>query len=160
MRTRCKWFTISALNLLIDQVHAVWNCNMKYVTFMLSLKIIKAFNHVLHVRLLHTLKIKRTLSYIIEWTCNFLRNKESSLTLNDQMSAMHWINIDISQSSFISLILFLFFNINFIEKCKVFEIKIKVLNFVNNINILIYNEFTEEICIMLNKMHDVCKTWT
>ena len=66
MRAGCKWFIISALNLLINQVHAVWNCKINYVVFMLSLNIIDAFNHVSHIKLLHTLKMKRTLNYIID----------------------------------------------------------------------------------------------
>jgi len=39
------------------------------------------------------------------------------------------------------LILFLFFNASLIEKCKALKIKIKVLNFINDINILIYLVF-------------------
>jgi len=34
--------------------------------FMLSLDIIEMFDYVLHVRFLHTLKMRRTLSYIIK----------------------------------------------------------------------------------------------
>ena len=66
MKARRKWFVILTLNLLVDQVHTVWDCEIKYVIFMLSLDIVEAFNWVSHVRLLHTLKMKRTLSYIIE----------------------------------------------------------------------------------------------
>ncbi len=78
---------------------------------------------------------------------------------NKQMSDMREINADISQRFLISLILFLFFNISLIEKCKALRIKIEVLNFVNNINILTYNKFIEEICKTLSKMHDVCTKW-
>ncbi len=74
MRARCKWFMISTLNLLVDQIHTVWDCKIKYVTFMLSLNIVEAFNQVLHVRLLHTLKMKRISDYIIKWACSFLKN--------------------------------------------------------------------------------------
>jgi len=66
------------------------------------------------------------------------------------------INADISQEFLISLILFLFFNISLIEKCKALKIKIEVLNFVNDINILIYDRFIEEICKTLSKIHDIC----
>ncbi len=83
MRTRRKWFMISALNLLVDQVHAVWDCEIKYVIFMLSLNIIETFNHVLHTKLLHTLRMRKTLNYIIKWTCSFLKNRESLLTFNE-----------------------------------------------------------------------------
>ncbi len=126
---------------------------------MLSLDIIEAFNQVSHIRLLHTLKMKKTSSYIIEWTRNFLEDWKTSLIFDEQMSNIREINADISQKSLISLILFLFFNVNLIEKCKALKIKIKVLDFVNDINILVYNRFTEEICRTLSKAHDVCAKW-
>ncbi len=66
MRARCKQFMILTLNLLIDQVHTVWSCEIKHVIFMLSLNVVEAFNQVSHVRLLHMLKMKRMLSYIIK----------------------------------------------------------------------------------------------
>ncbi len=44
MRVRRKWFMISTLNLLINQVHTMWDCKIKYVIFMLSLDVVKAFN--------------------------------------------------------------------------------------------------------------------
>jgi len=69
---------------------------------------------------------------------------------------MREINADISQRFLISLILFLFFNASLIEKCKALRIKIEVLDFVNDINILVYNRFTEEICRTLSKAHDIC----
>jgi len=159
MKARCKWFVISMLDLLIDQVHTVWDCEIKYVIFMLSLDIVEAFNQVSHVRLLHTLKMKRTSSYIIEWTCSFLKNRETSLIFNEQTSDMREINADISQRFLISSILFLFFNASLIEKCKALKIKIEVLNFINDINILVYDRFTEEICRTLSKAHDVCAKW-
>ncbi len=74
MKARCKQFMILMLNLLINQVHTVWDCKIKYIAFMLSLDVVEAFNQVSHIRLLHTLKMKKTSSYIIEWTCSFLED--------------------------------------------------------------------------------------
>ena len=156
MRARCKWFVISALNLLVDQVHAVWDCEIKYVIFMLSLDIIETFNHVLHTKLLHILRMRKTSNYIVKWTRSFLKNRESLLTFNEQTSAMQRVNADISQRFFISSILFLFFNASLIKKCKALEIKIEVLNFVNDINILIYDKITESICKSLSRAYDIC----
>ncbi len=72
---------------------------------------------------------------------------------------MRKINADILQRFLISSIFFLFFNASLIEKCKALRIKIEMFNFVNNINILVYNKFTEEICRILSKAHDVCAKW-
>jgi len=83
MKTRRKWFVISTLDLLIDQVHTVWDCKIKYVAFMLSLNVVKAFDQVSHIRLLHMLKMKRTLSYIIKWTRSFLKDQETSLIFDE-----------------------------------------------------------------------------
>ncbi len=159
MRAKRKWFVILTLNLLIDQVHTVWDCKIKHVTFMLSLNVIEAFNQVSHIRLLHTLKMKRTSSYIIEWTRSFLKDWETSLIFDEQMSNIREINADISQKSFISSILFLFFNASLIEKCEALRIKIEVLDFINDINILVYDKFIKEICRTLSKAHDVCAKW-
>ncbi len=81
------------------------------------------------------------------------------LTFNEQISAMQRVNADISQRFFISLILFLFFNASLIKKCKALEIKIEVLNFVNDINILIYDKITESICKLLSWIYNVCAKW-
>ncbi len=150
---------ILTLDLLIDQVHTMWDCEIKYVIFMLSLNVVEAFNQVSHIRLLHTLKMKRTSSYIIKWTCSFLENRETLLIFDEQTSDMREINADISQRFFILSIFFLFFNASLIEKCEALKIKIEVLDFVNDINILVYNKFTEEICRTLSKTHDVCAKW-
>ncbi len=150
---------ISTLDLLVDQVHIMWDCETEYVIFMLSLDIIKAFDWVLHIKLLHTLKMRRMSSYIVKWARSFLKNRETLLIFNKRTSTMCEINADISQEFLISSILFLFFNASLIEKCKALRIKIEVLNFVNNINILVYDRFIEEICKTLSKTHDVCAKW-
>jgi len=84
-------------------------------------------------------------------TCNIC----NIFSIND----MHKINADISQRFLISSILFLFFNASLIKKCEALRIKIEVLNFVNNINILIYDRFIEEICKTLSKAHHICVKW-
>ena len=117
------------------------------------------FNQVLHIRLLYTLKMKKMSSYIIEWTCSFLKDWETSLIFDEQMSIIREINVNISQESLISSIFFLFFNASLIEKCKALKIKIKVLDFINDINILVYDRFIKEICKTLSKAYNVCMKW-
>ncbi len=105
MKVRCKQFVISTLNLLVDQIHTIWDCKIKYIVFMLSLNVVEVFNQVLHIRLLHTLKMKRTSDYIVEWACSFLKNREISLRFNEQTSDMRKLNANILQKFLISSIL-------------------------------------------------------
>ncbi len=72
---------------------------------------------------------------------------------------MQRVNADILQKFLISSILFLFFNASLIEKCKALEIKIEVLDFVNDIDILIYNKIIKSICKTLSQAYDVCAKW-
>jgi len=72
------------------------------------------------------------------------------------MSNIREVNADILQRFFISSILFLFYNVSLIEKYEALKIKIEVLDFINDINILAYDRFIEEICRTLSKAHDVC----
>jgi len=72
---------------------------------------------------------------------------------------MRRIDAGIPQRSFISPILFLFFNASLIEKCEALGIKIGVLDFVDDINILAYGRFTEATCETLSKAHDACTKW-
>ena len=46
-----------------------------------------------------------------------------------------------------------------ILQCKALKIKVEVLDFINDINILVYNKFIEEICRMLSKAHNACAKW-
>ena len=80
-------------------------------------------------------------------------------TFNEQISMMQRVNADILQRFLISSILFLFFNASLIEKCKALEIKIKVLDFINDINILIYDKITESICKSLSRAYNICAKW-
>ncbi len=75
------------------------------------------------------------------------------------MSNIHEINANILQRFFISSIFFLFFNASLIEKCEALKIKIEMLNFINDINILVYDKFTKEICRILSKAHNICAKW-
>ena len=52
---------------------------------------------------------------------------------------------------FIFLILYLFYNANLLKTCDNVKLRFSVTNFVNDINILIYNEFIKQNCDMLKK---------
>ncbi len=82
------------------------------------------------------------------------------ITINDYMMMKCSVNINISQDSSLSSILYLFYNVNLLEACNDIKLRISFTNFVNNINILIYEEFIKYNCRVLNEIYDRCKQWS
>ena len=56
MSARTKRDTITALDLLTEQIHTIWNCGNQWVASMLCLDMAGAFDNASHPRLLHILR--------------------------------------------------------------------------------------------------------
>ena len=59
----------------------------------------------------------------------------------------------ISQKLLILLILYLFYNVNFLKSYENIRLYTNVTDFINNINILIYNENIEQNYLKLTKIY-------
>ena len=66
----------------------------------------------------------------------------------------------LSQNSFMSFILYLFFNVGLLKLIDRLKIKITTIDFVNNINLLIYKKSTKKNCVILKHIHFICVWWT
>ncbi len=62
----------------------------------------------------------------------------------------------ISQDFSLFLILFLFYNVEFLEICNSTQVKINSLTFVNDINLFVYELITEENCKQLEAIYNRC----
>ena len=62
------------------------------------------------------------------------------------------ISVNISQNLSFFLMLYLFYNANLLKSCENVKLRLNVIEFVNNINILMYNESTERNYKMLKKI--------
>jgi len=60
----------------------------------------------------------------------------------------------------LSLILYLFYNVNLLEACDDIKLKTNFINFMNDVNILIYKKFIKCNCKVLNEIYDKCKQWS
>jgi predicted RNA binding protein with dsRBD fold (UPF0201 family) len=107
----------TVLKLLTKQIHTIWNMNKDKITTLLSMNVIKAYDHVSRERLLHNLKKRWISTWIIAWTDNFLQDKRISLIVKAKQTAMNNVNVDISQKSSMSSILYLFYNANLLKFC-------------------------------------------
>ncbi len=70
------------------------------------------------------------------------------------------MNINILQDSSLSFILYLFYNVNLLKACDDIKLRTNFMSFVNDINILIYKEFTKCNCKVLDKIYDRCEQWS
>jgi len=111
----------------------------------------------MHSRLLHNMKKRKVSRLLLKFVKNFLKDQRIMITIDDYMIIKCSVNINISQDSLLSLILYLFYNVNLLEACDDIKLKTNFIDFMNDINILIYKEFIKRNCKVLSKIYDKCK---
>lgn len=151
--------TETALELLVESVHTVWDCNRKNVASLLSLDVARAFDHVSHPQLLHNLKSKGIPDYMIRWIKSFLKAQSTSITIRRKTSDILFIDAEIPQRSSILLVLFFFFNAPFIEECANSGLQVQVGEFVDDIHLIEYSTSIEANCKILERAHRICLKW-
>ena len=83
---------------------------------------------------------------------NFLKNKSTTLIIKNHTMTKRKISVNISQNLSFFLMLYLFYNANLLKSCENVKLRFNVIEFVNDINILTYNESTKRNCEMLKKI--------
>jgi hypothetical protein len=147
------------LKLLTKQIHTIWNMNKDKITILLSMNVIEAYDHVSREKLLHNLKKRRISTWIIVWTNNFLQNRRINFIVKTRQTIMNNVNIDISQKSSMSSILYFFYNANLLKLLEQSSRKMIVIDFMNDIIIFIYNINTINNCRLLKKVHEHYLRW-
>jgi hypothetical protein len=148
------------LKLLTKQIHTIWNMNKDKITTLLSMNVIEAYDHVSREKLLHNLKKRRISTWIIAWTNSFMQDRRINFIVKAKQTIMSNVNVDISQRSSMSSILYLFYNANLLKLLEQSSRKMIVIDFVNDINIFIYDINTINNCRLLKKMHEHCLLWS
>ncbi len=88
-----------------------------------------------------------------------MKDRHITLIINDDTTFMSRVNADISQDSSIFFIFYFFYNANILKSLKRSRYRIIVIEFVNDINILIYETSTKSNCRTLKKTHIECELW-
>ncbi len=147
------------LQIIIKKIHTVWSDMRRRVVSLLSLNEKNVFDNVMHSKLLHDMKKRKVSKLLLEFVKNFLKDQRIMITIDDYTTMKRSMNVDISQDSLLSLILYLFYNANLLKACDDIKLRTNFTNFMNNVNILIYEEFIKRNCRVLNKIYDRCKQW-
>ncbi len=127
------------------------------VVSLLSLNEKNVFNNVMHSKLLHDMKKRIVSRLFFEFVKNFLKDQRIMIIIDDYMMMKCSMNINISQDSLLSSILYLFYNVNLLKACNDIKLRTSFTDFVNDINILTYKEFIKCNCKVLNKIYDKCE---
>jgi hypothetical protein len=135
----------TALKLLIEQIHTVWNMKKDKITTFLSMNVIDVYDYVFRNRLLHNLRKRDISNWIIRWMNNFMRNRHISLTFDNETMTSRLIKANISQKSFISSILYLFYNADLLKIFERSSRRVTIVSFVNDINFLITTSLQRKI---------------
>ena len=146
-----------ALELLTEQIHAVWAQDPSLVASVLSLDISRAYDYVSHERLLHNLRKARLPGWICEFTGSFLTDRITHLALPGFTSDAIPTTNGIPQGSSLSPILFLYFAAELLTM--VGGGATSTLGFVEDTNIVTFSKTTEENCRALERAHEDCARW-
>ena len=90
----------------------------------------------------------------------FVENQNITFIFINHITEKQIIHTKLLQNSFMSFILYLFFNAGLLELIDRLKTKITIIDFVNNINLLIYKKSTKKIYIILKRIHFICIQWT
>ncbi len=83
-----------------------------------------------------------------------MQDKKNQFIVKTRQTIMNNVNIDISQKSLMLLTLYLFYNANLLKFFKQSSRKMIIIDFVNDINIFIYDINMINNCRLLKKMHE------
>ncbi len=127
------------------------------VVSLLSLNEKNAFNNVMHSKLLHDMKKRKVSRLLLKFVKNFLKDQRIMIIIDDYMIIKHSVNVNISQDSLLSSILYLFYNANLLKACDDIKLRTNFTDFVNDVNILTYKEFIKCNCKVLSEIYNRCK---
>jgi hypothetical protein len=133
----------SALDFLVQQICATWQ-NKNGVAMLLLLDMTGAYDRVVPVRLLHNMRERKILKWIVKWEGSFISNRTTTLCLPGYNTNAFPTHTCIPQGSPLSPILFLFSNANLVEFCNPLTLPASGTGFVNDVNALAFGKSTED----------------
>jgi ribonuclease HI len=147
--------TDHAIHLLLQRIYHAWSEGK--MASLLLLDVSGAFDNVSHPRLLHNLRKRRVDSTLVRWIDSFLRDRSTTLKLQEYTAPPTRIETGISQGSPLSPILYLFYNADLIEACKSDDTEAG--GYIDDIGILVTGPTPQHNCKVLKMRHRQAEKW-
>lgn len=122
----------TALELLTEQIHIVWNIGKDKVATLLSMDVVGTFDHVSRERLLHSLRKRRMPEWRVPSTGSFMQERRTTLTVGSQTTEMRTVAAGIPQELPVSPILYLFYNADILDDLEHSRFKVSPLGFMDD----------------------------
>ena len=152
-----KIFIEHVLHFITKKIHTIWVNDE--ITIMLFLNVTNVYDNICHFRLFHNLKKRRIKDNSLKWIISFLSKKYIILKFVNYITDRIKIKIEFSQNSFISLILYLFYNAKLLETCTDESLKTATSDFVNDVAIMTIDNTKTDILKALRKSHEKTIKW-
>ena len=152
MGARQNRSTMTALDLLVNQVHTIWESG-DYVASLLSLDIVGAFDRVVRKRLAHVLRAKGIPSELVEWVQGFMTERTATIITADKEAEEFKIAVGVPQGSPLSPKLYLFYVAELLDSCNSSADRLSASGFVDDTTLLTYGRSTESNCRTLKRAH-------
>jgi hypothetical protein len=127
----------TALDFLIQQIHATWQ-NKDGVATLLLLDMTGALDRVVPARLLHNMRERRIPEWIVKWVSSFISNRTTTLCMPGYNTDAFPTHKGIPQGLPLSPIRFLFYNANLVDICNPPTLPASSNGFVDDVNALAY----------------------
>ena len=145
------------IHTLIKRIHVEWE--KKLIDNLFLLDVSRLFDNVFHQRLLHNLRKRRIDDTMLNWIESFITNRQIKFRLSNFTS--NWIdtNIEISQNSSFSLILYLFYNVDLLNILNDENMNFLTIDYIDDIAILVIEVSFEKNVKKLKIFHDRALNW-
>lgn len=148
-----------ALHLLLERIYESWRQDA-HVATLLTLDVTGAFDHVAHERLAHCLRKRRIPEQMVRWILSFLRDRSTTLVLQEGSMGTHPVATGIPQGSPLSPILYLFYNADLIDELHDAGAgQALVTGYIDDICILVWSKSALDNCQLLESLHQVADDW-
>ncbi|KAM0664346.1 hypothetical protein ACQRIU_006929 [Beauveria bassiana] len=147
--------TEHAMHMLLQLIHQAW-AEGKVATLLL-LDVSGAYDNVSHERLLHNLRKRRIDPKIVRWVASFLRDRSTTLKLQEYTAPSTPIKTGIPQGSRMSPYLYLFYNADLVEDCQ--SENTEAVGYIDDVSILAVGPSSAHNCKTLKAIHHKAEEW-